>query len=86
MKPHRIQCTRCHKQYIRDKKNDDSETYLTSTDGFKAKPFTAPEHFLSNSDHFNSDMQLISLETINTFRDSVRKGRESHLIYQVIHV
>ena len=36
-----------------------------------------PEHFLSHSDHFHTDIQLISLEKINSSRDSVRKARQS---------
>ena len=46
----------------------------------KSKPTTVSEHFLSHSDHSDTDIQLIPLEKIHSSRDSVRKARESHLI------
>ena len=46
----------------------------------KSKPTTVSEHFLSHSNHSNTDMQLIPLEIIHNSRDSIRKARESYLI------
>ena len=46
----------------------------------KSKPTNVSEHFLSHSDHSDSDMQLISLGKVHSSRDSVRKARETHLI------
>ena len=45
-----------------------------------------PEHFLSHSDHSHTDMQLIPRGKIRSSLDSVRKARESHLIWFVTRV
>ena len=45
-----------------------------------------PEHFLSHSDHSHTDMQLIPRGKIHSSLDSVRKARESHLIWFVTRV
>ena len=45
----------------------------------KPKPTTVSEHFLSHTNHSHTDMHLIPLEKIHSSRDSVPKGRQSHL-------
>ena len=38
------------------------------------------KHFLSHSNHSQTDMQLIPLDKTHSSRDSVRKARKLHLI------
>ena len=68
-----IQCNRCHKQYIGETKRQLN---------IQSKPTTVSEHFLSNPNHSNSDMQLLLLEIINYLRDSIRKARKAHLLFK----
>ena len=43
-------------------------------------PTAVSGHFISHSNHSHTEKQLVPLEKIHSLRDSVRKGRESHLI------
>ena len=80
-----VQCHRCNLQYIGETKRrlkDRFNEHRRAVDktNIKSKPTTVSEHFLSNSNHSHTDMQLIPPEKIHSSRDSVRKARESHLI------
>ena len=46
----------------------------------KSKHTAVSGHFISHSNHSHTEKQLVPLEKIHSSRDSVRKGRESHLI------
>jgi len=44
-----------------------------------SKPTTVSEHFLCNN-HNATDMHIIPLELVNSYRDRVLKAREAYLI------
>ena len=72
-----IQCNRFNLQYFCETKRhlkDRFNEHRRSVDkpNIKSKPTTVSEHFLSHSNHSNTDMQLIPLEIIFNSRDSIR--------------
>ena len=81
-----IQCNRWHLQCIGETKRrlkDKFNEHRRSVDktNIKSKPTTVSKHFLSPPNHHYTDMQLIPLELIHSSRDSIRKARESFLMY-----
>ena len=75
-----VQCNRCNLQYVGETKRrlkDRLNEHRRAVDktNIKSKPTTVSEHFLSQSNHFHTDMQLIPLQPkIHSSRDSVRYG------------
>ena len=78
-----VQSNRFNLQYIgetkRRLKDSFNEHRRAVETKIKSKPITVSEHFLSHTYNSRADMQLIPLEKIHSSRDSVPKGRESHL-------
>ena len=79
-----IQCNHCHKQYIgettrrlKDRFNEHRRPVDKQTNSSKST--TVSEIFLCNN-HNATDMQLISLEYVQSNRDIVQKAREAYLI------
>jgi len=76
-----VQCNRCHKQYIQEKRrlkdrfNEHRRPVDKPTNIFKPTAFS--EHFFSNN---NYDMQLVPLELIYSNHDCLRRAREAFLI------